>query len=434
MPKVIFNIGFTPYKCPSRRSPEKHAAERAFYNGTASYNYFDYSEKDTKVVKDEKKPGTNYMEKTSGVFNQNGVLTGKQKAELAEKLKNTKSIIWHGFISFDEETSKLFNTQAACIDFINGTMSTYFKENRLDMDKIELFCSLHSDTDNRHIHFSFFEREPATMNSKGYPAYRKSGVFGKKVGERYELSDGTVVEEGTKGARKKWIYDDAGRDCFLYKANMYLEENKFSLHAERDALMNEMKALTPAEMQKQQNKELRASLKELAKKIPPQGRKTYGSKEMAFLRPDIDKVVKQFIDTVPGLRRGYDAWNIAFYAKESEAKRICARENLPYAPHVENRVHNERFELAKNLGNKVINLALDMRKEEVKAFVTNDLARKIEAKNNRRMVDRALARAAKYGTNNGRGQVPGYDYSRILHKIEQEIELERQRQAVVYGA
>ena len=73
MPKVIFNISFTtpePRRDWSFEKKAQHKAERAFYNGTAQYSYFDYTENEKKVVLDEKiaqMRGENYMEKTSGV-------------------------------------------------------------------------------------------------------------------------------------------------------------------------------------------------------------------------------------------------------------------------------------------------------------------------------------------------------------------------------
>lgn len=429
MPKVIFNIGYTPYNCPRSSNKAEHASERAFYNGTAQYNYFNYTEKDGKVVKDDDNlKGTNYMEKTSGVFNKDGVLSSSQKAELAQKLKETKSIIWHGFISFDDETSPYFNSQEQCIKFINRTMNSYFERNGLKMDDFEFFCSLHSDTDHRHIHFAFFEKEPKMINRKtGKLEYRQKGT----LGDREYILNNEVVPKGTAGAKMKT--HDYGRESFLLEANLYLEENKYDLEIARRSLMDEMSVARNDILTQLRYKELRSSLIELNRKLPNKGRKGYNSKEMKPYRPDIDKVASLYLDTVPGLRLKHNELVKEVFKRESAAKEICKREDLSYEKVGLPTITKLKEDLKGRIGNTIIKLAtgIDYDVRTMSIAKANDLTRKIQAKNNRRTVERSLLKAVKVGSHNGTNYQ--IDYSVKLHQIEAEIEYERQKKAA-YGA
>ena len=424
MPNVLMNISFTPYDCPRNKGAAEHAAERAFYNGTAEYNYFSYTEKDGKIVKDEENGAKNYMEKTSGVFNAKGVLTAKEKADLSKKLKETKSIIWHGFISFDEETSPLFNTQEACVHFVNRTMNSYFERNGLDKDNLEFFCSLHSDTDHRHIHFAFFEKEPKLIDKKtGKLVYRSKGKMGKKV---YKL-DGEYVPKDTE-------WEDFGRQNFIANANLYLEENKYELELARKATVDVIDASRTDVLTSWKYKELRSSLIDLWRKLPAKGRKSYNSANLAPYRKDVDKIVKQYIDAVPGSRQQHNALVREVFRRESDLKRICKSEGFDYDKAAKPGVEAMKKDIRVRLGNRILKIAESVNDDYKKIGIAraNDLTRKIAAKNNRKAVERSLIRSAKYMSHNGTNYT--VDYSVRLHQIEEGIENERQRKTMLYGA
>ncbi len=440
MPKVIFNISFTtpePRRDWSFEKKAQHKAERAFYNGTAQYSYFDYTENEKKVVLDEKiaqMRGENYMEKTSGVFNKNGALSAKERAELAQKLKNTKSIIWHGFISFDDKTSPMFEKQEACVAFISKTFGTYFRENGLKEENMELFCSLHSDTDNRHIHFCFFEKKPIYVNRDGEKCYRAKGIFGKKIGEEYRMyGTDEVVERGTKGARKVNIYDDRGRDCFLYVANDYIEDNKHLFGVERQNTRRIIEALKPEMLTSFEYRELRSAFVALGKNLPKTGRLSYKSDNMAPYRSDIDAVVKTMVDTVPAIKKQYLEIMKAIYTTEASARRICEREGLPFERVAAPRIKQYKEDYAATLGNQVLRIARTARFDEFSNGIqrSNQLARKIEAKNNRRAIGKGITRLMREYSQGNSNNI--YDFSYQMHKIEMEIAKERDRQAVAYG-
>lgn len=128
MPKAIFNIGYTLPTPPANlkgNARAEYQARRNFYNLTADYNYFSYALNGEKVVKNANAEHYFTRENTnSGLFDFEGAMTDEQKVDLKEMLKDTKSIIWHGFISFDEETSRGFNTQENACKFMRQTSYT----------------------------------------------------------------------------------------------------------------------------------------------------------------------------------------------------------------------------------------------------------------------------------------------------------------------
>lgn len=325
MPKGLFNIAFTLPSPPAYlrgNDRAEYIAQRAFYNMTADYNYFSYTLNKKKVVKNANaehyftREGTN-----TGLFNLKGVLNEEQKQELKAKLKRTKSIIWHGFISFDEDISKGFNTQENAIKFMRQTFGGFLERAGFKKDNIELYCSLHDDTDNRHIHYAFFEKEPKRRDKNGVLGYTRRGKI-----------------------------DARAIDNYLVSANMHLSEHGDEYYTARDeaiASLNEVRKQAhkqPAIVAKQ---ELNIALHGLMSKLPATGRLGYNSANMRELRPEIDRVTRLLIASD----------NRALLAHESVLKQLA-------------RIKQETFELVRE--NKLMYVNdRRMGKEEIKAVMEN---------------------------------------------------------------
>lgn len=276
--KAVFNIGYTTATPPASYTGERRAnyiAERNFYNLTADYNYFTYTLNGQKVSRNANaehyftREGTN-----TGLFNMDGGISEEQKKELKLRLKNTKSTIWHGFISFDDETSRGFTNQENCVKFMRQTFGGFLEQAGFKKSNIELYCSLHEDTAHRHIHFAFFEREPLRLDKNGTLGFTRRGKISPVVIDNY-----------------------------LVSANMHLSERSSEYYTARD------KAI--AEMQRTREMKSRTGfidgrsstvsllmnyeLSKLTSKLPKTGRLQYNSKDVAHLRPEIDKVAEMII-------------------------------------------------------------------------------------------------------------------------------------------
>ena len=197
--KAIFNIGYTTATPPASYTGERRAdyiAERNFYNLTADYNYFTYTLNGQKVSKNANaehyftREGTN-----TGLFNMDGAIDEEKKNELKARLKDTESTIWHGFISFDDETSRGFTNQENCVKFMRQTFGSFLERAGFKKSNIELYCSLHEDTEHRHIHFAFFEREPLRLDKNGNLGFTRRGKISPVAIDNYLVSANMHLSE-----------------------------------------------------------------------------------------------------------------------------------------------------------------------------------------------------------------------------------------------
>lgn len=278
MPKVIFNITYTNATPPASYTGNKRAeyiAERNFYNLTSEYNYFSYSLDGKKVAKNANaehyftREGTN-----SGLFNLDGPINEEKKSEIKAQLKDTESPIWHGFISFDATASLGFQTQENCVKFMRQTFGGFLTRAGFALDNVELYCSLHEDTEHRHIHYAFFEKMPKHYNSAGKAGVYRQGFIGNKIIDNY-----------------------------LVSANMHLSERGAEYYTARDEAFAELKRVrdvhgrtgTFTSTARSENLELNLAFDRLIEKLPKTGRLQYGAENMANLRPEIDALAERLI-------------------------------------------------------------------------------------------------------------------------------------------
>ena len=104
VPNVNFFINYVD--CLSGKFEDKEFMElnkeaRDFYGSKNTFDYVGYVNKGSKEKIDFVAYSGN-NEKSHGVFNQNGLLNDEQIKKLRTKLRQTKSVIWHGLVSFEE--------------------------------------------------------------------------------------------------------------------------------------------------------------------------------------------------------------------------------------------------------------------------------------------------------------------------------------------
>ena len=104
---VVFNIQYTPYSLPrSATSDERarHADERAFFDMSGGKNVYDYITTEGKQT-GGKRTALEYLQKSTGVFNDRGMISETDVREMKARVRANKGNIWHGFISLNEEES-----------------------------------------------------------------------------------------------------------------------------------------------------------------------------------------------------------------------------------------------------------------------------------------------------------------------------------------
>lgn len=231
-----------------------------------------------------------YLQKSTGVFNQNGMLSKEEVKEIKKRAQSGEKNLWHGFISFNEEDSRLIDTPEKCIALIKKTFGQFFKDAGFDPDNMDLLCALHLDKPKHlHIHYLFFEKEPKVKNKRaaGY-TYRKKGKI------KFD-----AIEKMTERLNAYTLDDD--------------------LQAKRDAVMDALQK-DEAYGQAHINDCIRKLMKDLADELPKDKPLWYASKEMKPHRPLIDMIADWLIDMDPEAQRADDAFKKELKAMQEKLK------------------------------------------------------------------------------------------------------------------
>lgn len=234
-------------------------------------NIYKYMTTEGKVYGEEATKYTmlQYLQKSTGVFNQDGMLSKAEVKEIKQRARNGEKNLWHGFISFNKEDSKIIDTPEKCIALVKKTFNQFYKDAGFEPDNMDLLCALHLDRpEHLHIHYLFFEKEPKVKNKRAAEyIYRKKGKISfdaiEKMTER--LNDYTLDDE--LEAKRQAVIDSLVKDEVFSRA--------------------------------QGNDIARKMFKELAEELPKDKPLWYASKEMKPHRDDIDFIAKWLIDGNP---------------------------------------------------------------------------------------------------------------------------------------
>ncbi|MDE7438994.1 MAG: relaxase MobL [Clostridia bacterium] len=258
-------------------------------------NIYKYITTEGKIYGEEAKKFTmlEYLQKSTGVFNQDGMLTKEQVKEMRKRARTGEKNLWHGFISFNKENSEMIDDPEKCIELIKSTFGRFFKDACFDPDNMDLMCALHLDRpEHLHIHYVFWEKEPKVKNQRaaGY-IYRKKGKI-----------PFDVIDRMTERLNAYTIDDDLAK-----KRKKVVEELTRTSHEYSVAHLNDI---------------LRGWLKELADELPKDKFLWYGSKELAPYRPKIDLVAEWLIDLDTRTSKADHAFRTELREKEQKLKGI----------------------------------------------------------------------------------------------------------------
>ena len=180
---IVFKCYY--YKPKEKYNPDKNSKEiqkRDFVSCNGSYNYVSYVDTgaENKLPKDYAEYVGN-TEKSCGVFSKDGLLNEQQKRNLRKQLRETESCIWDCVISFREEFGNVYcRDYEQAHNFLVKELPKFFKWAGLDKDNIVWYAGLHENTENKHIHLSFFEKEPKFYANGGKLKFH-SGKIDKDV-------------------------------------------------------------------------------------------------------------------------------------------------------------------------------------------------------------------------------------------------------------
>ena len=306
---------------------ENNCEQRAFYSCKNDFDYVGYVNKGSKEQLDYiSYSGDN--EKSLGIFNQDGLLNEKDISELRNRLRTTRSVIWHGVISFTEEFgSKYCDTYEKAYNLMKTEMPRFFKNAGLNPKNIIWYAGLHTNTDNKHIHFSFFENEPL----------RK---FRDKEGVQY-----------SKGHIAIGVIRQFKKSIELKLLNLSSE-----IVLNRTSITNEFKKLERTIFVKK--------IKELIEILPLTGRMSYDSKEIEKFKKKIDNIVNAMIMTNASLRQKLNDFDYLVSKKDEEIRNINKRMKQDENKNLLKEKY--KLDLYRRLGNIVLGVVKDIRKDQRK--------------------------------------------------------------------
>ncbi len=405
----------------SQEQIKAHLEERAFYDMTGNKNILSYITQKDKVIPNYSI--LNYFEKTTKVFNQNGMISENLLEAMKKRAKENKGNLWHGFISFDEEHSSLIDSPEKCIEFVKNIFPKFFKNAYFTEKNMDLMCSLHIDKPHHlHIHFEFWEREP-----------------------KYRAKDGSLK------FRSKGKLDKDAIDKFFIQTGIYISEDKEILYKSRDTALASLRTLTGIKNAFHSSDEIKKEIITLAKALKPTGRISYGSKEAESHRPQVDKIVHMLLDYNEEARKADLRFYQALGKREKLIKDILSKrykfssENVSlekmteksykYNYKIDDKVLKMIEEIEqdykKRQGNLVINLAKLIKpeifaKDPNKKYKVNQKSlKRINIISNKR-IDGAFK---KFLTNFGREiKLFERDFTHRLQEIEEEIKKELEKQ------
>ena len=258
-PNVIAKIQYI--ECDNSR--------RVFYSSNSKDDYLGYIDKGVKLNKDiDYLDYTGNLEKSSGVFNQDGLLNYESKRLIREALRNTKSCIWDLVISFETEYGlNNVDSYEDALELVKSVLPKFFKALKLKEDNIIWFGGLHTNTDNRHIHISFFEKEPMYYDAK------------KKT---YKYKPGRINV----------------KSCKELKMNIekYFLSPSESMKRVRKLMVEDARSSMNSSSYLNLDKDFKWLLKELYNNLPTEGHIAYLSPNMKECRPIVDSIIKKILN------------------------------------------------------------------------------------------------------------------------------------------
>lgn len=306
-----------------KSSQEKEIAKREFLSCIASYNYVSYV--DTGSIDNTPTDYTKYVgnnEKSCGAFSKDGLLTDEQKRELREQLRNTQSCIWDMVISFREEFGEMYcRDYEQAYSFIKKELPKFFTRAGLDKDNIIWYAGLHENTENKHIHISFFEKEPKLYKNNNELVFH-SGKIPKNV----LITSKAIFEKSLTNKTAEIVKT---RKDLTDKYEMF--SNSITLR-----------------------KGLKKQLLKLYDMMPKYGRIGYDSENMESVKSYVDVITNNLIRSNRDLQKSFSSFLYELCKLDKWQK-----ENYGHIPDEYN-VEIYKQDIMRRLGNKTIQTALEI--------------------------------------------------------------------------
>lgn len=334
---------------------KEHLEERRFYSSIKDDDYLKYVNKGSNEKLDYVEYSGN-KEKSHGVFNEKGLMTSEMIKEMRTMLRKTDSPIWHGVISFTEEFGDTYcNTFEKAFELMKNELPKFFKHAGLIPENIVWYAGLHENTDNKHIHLSFFEKEPLRYMHDNNNKNFSDGFIPIKAINKFKISTEIRLLQITKEIKlaRKTLTDEMKKDMKLGDYMKHINSLYFSL--------------------------------------PHEHRMSYDSENIKPYKEQIDMVVNAIIMSNEDLQRKFNDFQSFIVKRDYEIKEAYKRINVDYKDKL--LFDKCMDDIYRRLGNIVLRTIRDIRWEQrkVEYETTKRLALKRIEKNKRKiMLNRCL--------------------------------------------
>lgn len=339
------------------------STDRDFYSSSSCNDYIGYVSKG--ITESRTYDYVSYMDdndKSSGVFDSNGLLSKQDIKSLRKMLKETKSCIWDMVISFEELFGKehLFHFEQA-IGLLNNILPKFFKSANLNPKNIIWYAGLHENTDNRHIHISFFEKEPTFYN------HRK---------KEYKFHRGKIPITAVKELK--------------LNAENYFNSPMEDLKIKRKKLLESLKLELADKSFDEFESSLKWLLKGLFEEIPKEGRTGYDSLNMKPLKERIDNITTLILEKSV-YAEDYKVILDSIKERDEKLKKKCRKYNLDENEYL----YEPKFkkDLYRRMGNVIIKEIISKRNkeyEELKNIKNEKYRRRAELKKTAYLLTKAF--------------------------------------------
>lgn len=296
------------------------AEHRDFVSCQDSYSYLNYvhTGASENVSSDYEQYIAN-KEKSFGAFNQDGLLNDEQKLDLRHQLQTTQSVIWDMIISFREDFGDEYcRDYDQAYKFLKKELPKFFNRAGLYSDNIVWYAGLHENTENKHIHISFFEKEPLYFDNGGKLKYH-SGAISKDLLIATKFTFEKALTKPTAQILK-------ARKDMLYSYNALMSRTDMA-------------------------RKLKRLLLNLYTILPKDGRHSYDSENMLRVKKDVDGVTEFILTKNTQTRETY--WEFENALKKFEEWKD--ERNYKEAS-------NYKKDLFRRLGNITIDTAIELGK------------------------------------------------------------------------
>lgn len=343
---------------------ERYTQKRKFYscNSDNGYDYVNYVNTGSKNKADYVEYSGD-DEKSKGLFSINGKLTKKEKKELKKQLQATKSVIWDLVISFQPEFGQKYcNDFESAYTILKCVMPKFLKRAGFNVENIVWYAGLHENKKHRHIHISFFEKEPKRYRQKD---------------NELHYSEGYIPQS-----------------CLIY-LKIQAEQKATDISAELKALRKNLTQTQFSALNKELDNakyqtEFKDRIRKLMYELPRRGRLSYESENMASVRPKIDELVDCVIKSNAKALQAFNTFNSALQARNIKTREMLARNKINETFWTQYMVADKYLsDVYRRLGNQVIN-AVRVFMQDEKTSRNHIVRKRIEHEREQRILDYSI--------------------------------------------